>query len=88
MEEKGKEKGKENPLSKMLKLFAKIIGVTVIIAIIGSIIFAVKSETDFTTSISYAMFISGILIMGIGAQVGGGGSERVALTSRSISVTL
>ena len=76
MEENGKGEKKENPLSKMLKLFAKIIGATVIIAIVGSIIFAVKSETDLATSFSYAMFLSGVAAMGIGALVGGGGSEQ------------
>ena len=87
MEGKEKENGKENPLSKMLKLFAKIIGATVIIAIVGSIIFAVKSETDLATSFSYAIFLSGVATMGIGALVGGGGSERAIVHSAAMHGT-
>ena len=74
-------------MNKVLKLFAKIIGATVIIAIVGSIIFAVKSETDLATSFSYAIFMSGVATMGIGALVGGGGSEQAIVHSAAVHGT-
>ncbi len=77
----------ENPIRKIMKLFMKIILATVIIAIIASVIFAMKSENDFVTAFSYAMFISGVLIMGIGALVGGGGSEKAIVHSASVHGT-
>ena len=77
----------ESPIKKILKLFMKIILAVVIIATIGSIIFAMKSESDFATAFSYAMFISGVLIMGIGALVGGGGSEKAIVHSAAMHGT-
>ena len=73
-----------SPMKKMLMLFAKIIGAMVIIALVASVIFAAKSESDFATSFSFAIFISGVATMGIGALVGGGGSERAIVHSAAI----